>query len=200
MNSPTLTEIRAVREQLSGLLRKTPVLTLPFREFDASWPTDAEAIFKLELFQVSGTFKARGALNGMLGLSSEQRARGVTAVSAGNHAVAVAYAARALGISAKVVMIKTANSLRVQLARGFGAEVEFADDGKSAFARVREIETSEGRFFVHPFEGPGPVTGTATVGLEWASKRGKWTPPSSLAAAEACLQASPRRSNRFLLR
>ncbi len=148
-------------------MRVTPVVTLPMRDVDPTWGTDAEAIFKLELFQVTGTFKARGALNGMLSLSPEQRAKGVTAVSAGNHAVAVAYAAKALGMSAKVVMIKTANPMRVQLARGFGADVEFAEHGPGAFARVREIESSEGRFFVHPFEGPGPVTGTATLGLEW---------------------------------
>ena len=167
MSGPTLADIRAARERLAGKVRVTPTLIVPMRDLDRGWPGDAEAIFKLELFQITGTFKARGALNGMLALTPDQRAKGVTAVSAGNHAVAVAYAAQALGLSAKVVMIKTANPLRVELARGFGAEVEFADHGASAFERVREIESKEGRFFVHPFEGPGPVTGTATLGLEW---------------------------------
>jgi threonine dehydratase len=165
--APALADIRAARERLAGFVRTTPVTSLPLRELDATWPGGAEGVFKLELFQVTGTFKARGALNGMLGLSAEQKARGVTAVSAGNHAVAVAYAAQALGMTARVVMIKTANPLRVELARGFGAQVEFAEHGKAAFERVREIEAGEGRFFVHPFEGPGPVTGTATLGLEW---------------------------------
>jgi threonine dehydratase len=164
---PDLQAIRAARERLAGKVRITPVVTLPMRDLDAAWAADAETIFKLELFQVTGTFKARGALNGILGLSPEQRAKGVTAVSAGNHAVAVAYAAQAAGVSAHVVMIKTANPMRVQLAKDFGAEVEFAEHGPGAFARVKEIETKEGRFFVHPFEGPGPVTGTATLGLEW---------------------------------
>ena len=165
--APTLDQIRAARARLAGKVRVTPIHTLPLRELESTWPADAEGVFKLELFQVTGTFKARGALNGMLALSPEQKQRGVTAVSAGNHAVAVAYAAQALGMPARVVMIKTANPLRVALAKGFGAEVEFADNGKAAFERVKQIETEEGRFFVHPFEGPGPVTGTATLGLEW---------------------------------
>ena len=170
--APTLAEIRAARERLAGKVRVTPVLDVALREIDPAWPGDAQGVFKLELFQVTGTFKARGALNGMLALSAGQKARGVTAISAGNHAVAVAYAAQALGLSARVVMLKTANPLRVELARGFGAEVEFAENGKAGFERVREIEQAEGRFFVHPFEGPGPVTGTATLGLEWHEQSG----------------------------
>lgn len=165
--APTLDEIRAARAKLAGKVRVTPIHTLPLRELDPAWPAEAEGVFKLELFQVTGTFKARGALNGMLALSAGQKAKGVTAVSAGNHAVAVAYAAQALGMPARVVMIKTANPLRVELAKAFGADVEFAEHGKAAFERVKQIETEEGRFFVHPFEGPGPVTGTATLGLEW---------------------------------
>lgn len=170
MNSataPTLQDIRAAAERLTGKVRVTPVTSYSMRDLDPAWCADTEAIFKLELFQVTGTFKARGALNGMLAMTAEQRAKGVTAVSAGNHAVAVAYAAKALDLSARVVMIKTANPLRVELAKSYGATVEFAESGAAAFARVDEIQAQEGRFFVHPFEGPGPVTGTATLGLEW---------------------------------
>jgi len=167
VSAPTLADIRAARERLAAKVRVTPIVTLPMHELDAAWPSDAEAIFKLELLQVTGTFKARGALNGILNLTPEQRAKGVTAVSAGNHAVAVAYAAKAAGVSAHVVMIKTANPMRVELARSFGADVEFAEHGPGAFARVKEIEAQEGRVFIHPFEGPGPVTGTGTLGLEW---------------------------------
>jgi threonine dehydratase len=173
VTAPTLDEIRSVRDRLAGKVRVTPIHTLSMRELDRAWPGETEAIFKLELLQITGTFKARGALNGMLALSAAQRAKGVTAVSAGNHAVAVAYAAQALGMSAKVVMIKTANPMRVELAKSFGAEVEFAEHGPAAFERVKEIETKEGRFFIHPFEGPGPVTGTATLGLEWIEQAPK---------------------------
>ncbi|MEE8539933.1 MAG: threonine/serine dehydratase, partial [Woeseiaceae bacterium] len=112
------------------------------------------------------TFKPRGALSVMLGLDSQQKEAGVTAVSAGNHAIATAFAARAVGTSAKVVMIMNANPLRVERCRDFGAEVVLADDVHSAFDVAEEIQNKEGRFFVHPFEGSDVVLGTATVGLE----------------------------------
>jgi threonine dehydratase len=102
----------------------------------------------------------------MRALSREQLARGVTAVSAGNHAMAVGYAARALGTSAKVVMPKNANPARVQGSRDYGAEVELVEDVHRAFDRVHEIEEKEGRAFVHPFEGPLTALGTATLGFE----------------------------------
>src|SRR6185312_488883 len=99
--APSIVDIRAARERLAGRVRVTPVLEVPLSDLDSTWPLECTALFKLELFQLTGTFKVRGALNGMLGLSAEHKRRGVTTVSAGNHAVAVAYAARALGISAK---------------------------------------------------------------------------------------------------
>lgn len=170
--APTLDQIRGTQRDLSGYVRRTPVWALPMTELDPAWQGGSEAQLKLELFQVTGTFKARGALNAMLNLTQQERQRGVCAFSAGNHAVAVAYAARTLGLSAKVVMMKTANPLRVELTRAFGAEMEFADDGASAFRRVKEIESAEGRVFVHPFEGPRAVSGTATLGLEWAEQSG----------------------------
>jgi threonine dehydratase len=121
---------------------------------------------KLEFLQRTGTFKPRGALSVMLGLDSQQKEAGVTAVSAGNHAIATAFAARAVGTSAKVVMVMNANPLRVERCRDFGAEVVLADDVHSAFDVAEEIQNKEGRFFVHPFEGSDVVLGTATVGLE----------------------------------
>src|ERR1051325_3518990 len=87
-------------------------------------------------------------------------------VSAGNHAMAVGYAARALGTTAKVVMPRNANPARVQGSRDYGAEVELVDDVHRAFDRVHEIEEKEGRAFIHPFEGPLTALGTGTLGLE----------------------------------
>jgi threonine dehydratase len=167
---PSLSEIQTAREALKGFIRTTPCTEIPAGELHSDPSFSSTLIFKLELFQITGTFKPRGALYVMLGLSAQERARGVTAVSAGNHAVAVAYAARALGISAKIVMMQTANAARVQLARDYGAHIEFAPDGPSAFARVKEIEANEGRAFVHPFEGPRTVLGTATVGAEFGEQ------------------------------
>jgi threonine dehydratase len=123
-------------------------------------------LLKLELFQYAGSFKPRGALCAMMDLPREVLHRGVTAVSAGNHAMAVGYAARALGTTAKVVMPRNANPARVQGCRDYGAQVELVDDVHRAFARVREIEEQEGRTFIHPFEGPLTALGTATLGLE----------------------------------
>jgi threonine dehydratase len=91
----------------------------------------------------------------------------VTAVSAGNHAIAVAYAARIMGTHAKVVMPRTASPVRVARCRAYGAEVMLAEDVHAAFALVRDIEREERRAFVHPFEGPRTALGTATLGLEW---------------------------------
>jgi len=168
--SLTLDEIRAARQQLGDR-----VVTTPVHEWEGSLRTEmlgpqTRVFLKLELLQRTGTFKARGALLNMLRLTPEELARGVTAISAGNHAVAVAYAAKALGINAKVVMIKTANALRVELCRNYGAEIEFAENAHIGFERVKQVEAEEGRAFIHPFEGIRTALGTATVGLEFCEQ------------------------------
>jgi threonine dehydratase len=144
----------------------TPVRRLEDDRLARIVGAETQVFLKEELFQRTGSFKPRGALSVMLELSPEALARGVTAVSAGNHAMAVGYAARALGSTATVVMPKSANPYRVQGCRELGAEVELVDDVHKAFDRVREIQDREGRTFVHPFEGPRTALGTATVGLE----------------------------------
>ena len=103
----------------------------------------------------------------MLNLTPAQLRRGVTAVSAGNHAIATAYAAKALGTSAKVVMPTNANALRMKLSRDLGAEIELAGSPLEAFARAKQIEEEEGRSFIHPFEGPLTLQGTGTAGWEF---------------------------------
>lgn len=164
---PTLEEIRLAREKLMYRVRETPAWQwrgeVPERQFGAG----TEIWLKLELFQYGGSFKPRGALMNMLELDEGQRERGVTAVSAGNHAIAVAFAARSLDISAKVVMPESANRARVERCRKFGAEVILVEDVHRAFEKVEQIEEEEGRTFVHPFEGRETALGTATVGLEF---------------------------------
>ncbi|SFB68349.1 threonine dehydratase [Polaromonas sp. OV174] len=164
--APTLDAIRELDAALRPYVFSTPVLD----KNELSTLVDTRINFKFELLQASGTFKARGAFSNLLALSEAQRQAGVTCVSAGNHAVAVAYAAMKFGISAKVVMIKTASPFRVALCRQYGAEVVMADNGPEAFEKVRQIEQEEGRFFVHPFNGYRTVLGTATLGLEWATQ------------------------------
>jgi threonine dehydratase len=165
-----LEEIRDTRRRLGDRVTRTPVHVWRSMRIEAYLGAAAEVWLKLELLQRTGTFKPRGALSNLLDLDERTLERGVTAVSAGNHAIATAYAARTLGTSAKVVMIRTANPFRVEQCRRYGAEVVFAEDVHTAFDVVREIEREEGRFFVHPFEGLRTTLGTATVGLEWCEQ------------------------------
>lgn len=164
--TPTVATIREARARLADKVRRTPVWQWKGDVLEELLGGDTEVYLKLELFQYAGSFKPRGALMNMFDLSDEQLRRGVTAVSAGNHAIAVAYAAKTLGTTAKVVMPKSANRFRVEKCKSQGAEVDLVDDVHQAFDRVREIEEEEGRAFIHPFEGPLTALGTATVGLE----------------------------------
>jgi threonine dehydratase len=169
----TLDEIRAARERLNGLIVETPVWRWQGSEPDALLGPQTQALLKLELFQRTGTFKARGALSNLLALDDATRAKGVTAVSAGNHAIAVAYAAKLMETTAKVVMPKTANPFRVARCRAQGAEVVLVDNVGEAFQRVQQIQAEEGRTFVHPFEGPLTLLGTGTLGLELCRQAGE---------------------------
>ena len=162
--APRLTDIRALQERLQTWLLYTPVTRC--KPLERHFSAATEILAKLEFLQRTGSFKARGALATVLALTPEQKARGVTAVSAGNHAIATAFAARAAETTAKVVMLRSASPIRVERCREFGAEVVLADDVHAAFDMVEEIKLREGRFFVHPFEGPEIVLGSATVGLE----------------------------------
>jgi threonine dehydratase len=168
IKAPDLAAIADLRAALRPYTRITPVTERN------DFPTIPGTLvqFKFELLQVSGTFKARGAFSNMLALDAAQRRAGVTCISSGNHAVAVAYAAMKLGIDAKVVMLKTSSPARLALCRRWGAEIIIAEDGASGFARVREIERDEGRFFVHPYNGYRTILGTATLGAEWAEQSG----------------------------
>ena len=163
---PTESEIRANRLALGDLIVTTPVRQLVDHAV-AERLGNTEIWLKEELFQRTGSFKPRGALTVMRSLSADTLARGVTAVSAGNHAISLAYAARTLGTTAKVVMPRTASAYRIAVCRELGATVELVDTVHQAFDRVHDIEASEGRTFVHPYEGPLTAIGTATLGLEF---------------------------------
>ena len=170
MDTLTLTQIRSARERLNDLIVETPVWHWCNRDITGITGLETQVFLKLELFQHTGTFKPRGALTVVLNQDRHVLTNGVTAVSAGNHAIAVAYASELLGVSAKVVMPKTANPFRVERCRAYGAEIELVDDVNQAFTRVREIQEQEGRFFVHPYEGPLTALGTATIGLEFCTQ------------------------------
>jgi threonine dehydratase len=166
IEAPTIDAIRANRARLGELVVTTPIRRLVDDAVAAAVGGSTEVWLKEELFQRTGSFKPRGALSVMLDLDAAALERGVTGVSAGNHAVSLGYSARMLGTTAKVVMPKTANPFRVQLCREFGALIVLVDDVHEAFERVKQIEAEEGRTFVHPYENPKTILGTASIGLE----------------------------------
>jgi threonine dehydratase len=163
----TLAEIRAARTLLGDRIVRTPVVPLAGPAVESALAPGTQALLKLELFQHTGSFKARGALVNALSLGEAERARGICAISAGNHAIAAAYAARAVGASAKIVMKEGANPFRVAECRRYGGEIVFEADFHAAFRRVEEIRATEGRTLIHPFEGLLTALGTATLGLEF---------------------------------
>jgi len=167
VSPPNVEAIADARQRLGERVRETPVWEWQGRRIQALAGERTRVFVKLELLQHAGTFKPRGALLNAMAMSEAERRRGVTAVSAGNHAIATAFAAKAVGTSAKVVMPRTANAARVALCRAYGAEVVLVEDTHEAFARVRQIEQEESRTFIHPFEGERTVLGCATVGYEW---------------------------------
>ena len=161
---PSIENIRATRDAQSQTIIETPMLRCA--AIEEILGDDTQVLAKLEFLQRTGTFKARGALATLHALQPDQLQAGVTAVSAGNHAIATAFAAREMATSAKVVMIRAANPSRVQACRDYGAEVVLAANVHEAFEVAEQIRKDEGRYFVHPFEGEGVARGTGTLGLE----------------------------------
>ncbi len=166
MTYPTLQQMQQTAERLAGKVLETPVWRWQTGAVERSLSPDTEVWLKLELFQRSGSFKLRGALNCMAALDAAALRRGVAAASAGNHAMAVAQAARAVGSHAKVAMPRSASPTRIAACRADGAEVQLTDTVHEAFALAQRWVDEEGRTMVHPFDGPLTAEGTATIGLE----------------------------------
>jgi threonine dehydratase len=162
--APTIAAITSLRDALGEQIVRTPVLRCA--AIESLIGSTSRVYGKLEFLQRTGTFKARGALATIAEIPADQRAAGVTACSAGNHAIATAFAAREFGISAKIVMISSASPVRVAACREYGAEIILVDDVHETFTIAERIQKEEGRFFVHPFEGQAVATGTGMVGLE----------------------------------
>lgn len=164
---PSVSEMRAAAVTLAPHIVNTAIQSWQVRELEEQLGAQARLVLKLELFQRTGTFKVRAALLNVLALTDAERQHGVTAVSAGNHAIAVACAAQRLGVSAKVVMLATANPFRIAAAKAYGAQIVMAPDGRAGFAMAEELCKTESRSFVHPFEGRNVILGTSGVGLEF---------------------------------
>ena len=156
-----------MRAALAGRVIRTPVLALKGSKISPLLPSDSELFMKLELFQHTGSFKARGALLGVDGLTDEQRKNGVVTFSGGNHALAIAWASRQCGVSAKVIMPKTADPIRISGCEEMGAEVVLTDDMASAVAQLQKIEKKENRAVLHPFNDLNMAYGSASCGAEF---------------------------------
>ncbi|MGK9231520.1 threonine/serine dehydratase [Inquilinus limosus] len=161
MTAITLETIRAARARIAPYVLRTP--TVP-RELLRSL-LGLPVVTKLELLQHGGSFKARGAFNAMLSLGEAERAAGVVAVSGGNHALGVAYAARVLGLKATLIMPNATPENYVAGTRAEGAEVVLVSDIAAAFAEA-ERQAASGRTLIHPFDDPRVISGQGTMGLE----------------------------------
>ena len=163
MQPPTIDDIRAAAERVKGAVIRTPMLV----SRTLSEIIGAEIWLKFENLQFTAAYKERGALNKLLQLTEEERARGVIAASAGNHAQAVAYHAKRLGIPAVIVMPESTPTVKVTQTEGHGATVvlhgSIVDD---AFVKARELALENGYVFIHAFDDPQIIAGAGTVGLE----------------------------------
>ncbi|MEO8151827.1 MAG: threonine/serine dehydratase [Rhizobacter sp.] len=163
---PRLFDIERTAARLAGQVLQTPVWRWQTGVINQKLNPQTEVWLKLELLQRTGSFKLRGTLNCLQALDEAALRRGVVAASAGNHAMSLSYAARALGTHAKLAMPRHASPARIAACRADGAEVLLTDTVHEAFALAQKLVTDEGRTMVHPFDGPRTAEGTATVGLE----------------------------------
>ncbi|WP_137919410.1 threonine ammonia-lyase [Hydrogenophaga sp. 2FB] len=158
-----LADIEAAAARLKG-----HVLDTPFVESRTiSQLTGCQVFLKFENLQYTASFKERGACNKLSQLTADERARGVVAMSAGNHAQGVAYHAQRLGLRAVIVMPRFTPGVKVERTRGFGAEVVLHGDTLDASrSHARELAEREGLVFVHPYDDEAIVAGQGTLALE----------------------------------
>jgi threonine dehydratase len=159
----SIEDIRAAARRISGAVEQTPLV----HSRTLSRLTDAQVFLKFENLQFTASFKERGALNKLLSLSEAERRRGVIAMSAGNHAQAVAYHAARLGIPATIVMPKGSPNTKIKNTQVHGATVVLEGDNLfEAGKHARALAARDDLVFVHPYEDPLIIAGQGTVGLE----------------------------------
>jgi threonine dehydratase len=158
----TLNSVYEARELIRPILHHTPVFTSRY----LSDCTGAKVYLKAELFQKTGSFKPRGVFNRLKHFSSEEKARGIVSVSAGNHAQAVAFAAAMERIPCTVVMPATAPANKLEATRNYGATVVLHDDIRTIFERTEEVRREKNAILLHPYNDPFVIAGQGTVGLE----------------------------------
>ncbi len=159
----TLADVEAAAAVVAGKVLRTPMIPAP----RLSALTGAEVFVKHENMQATGSFKERGALVKLTRLTEDERRRGVIAMSAGNHAQAVAYHARRLGIPATIVMPEATPLVKVENTRAHGARVVlFGETLYESAERARALASEEGLVFVHPYDDPAVMAGQGTIALE----------------------------------
>jgi len=160
---PTLSDIKTAHERISGYIHETPVLTSQ----TINKITGAEVHFKCENFQRIGAFKMRGASNAILSLDEDERANGVATHSSGNHAQAVALAAKLTGIKAYIVMPKGSSKVKKEAVQGYGAEIILCENTlASREEALNKVVQETGARFIHPYDDFAVITGQATAAKE----------------------------------
>jgi len=163
IGDPTLRDIHLARQRIAGLARRTPLI----RSAGLSERVGAAVYLKLESLQETGSFKIRGAANKLLSLTADERARGVVAVSSGNHGRAVAYVAQQLGVRAVICVSERVPAGKVEAIRRLGAEVVVHGASyDEAEAHSLRLQAERGLTRVDPFDDPAVIAGQGTVGLE----------------------------------
>ncbi len=162
MNLIGLNDIRKAREVIAGKVHRTPTMSAT----SLGKLTGTQLCFKAEVFQKTGSFKPRGAINKLDSLSDEDKARGVITISAGNHAAGLAYAASLSGIQATVVMPANAVKSKIDATQGYGATVVLHGDMKGLFPKMQAIQQERNLIYIPPFDDPYVIAGQGTVGLE----------------------------------
>jgi threonine dehydratase len=158
----TLDSLYEAQDLIRPILHHTPVFTSRY----LSERTGAELYLKAELFQKTGSFKPRGAINKIKHLTKQEKSKGIVSCSAGNHAQAVAFAAAMEGIPCTIIMPATAPTIKLEATKAYGATVILHDDIRTIFDRTEEVRREKDATLVHPFNDPLVIAGQGTVGLE----------------------------------
>lgn len=170
MQSPTANDVRRAAERLSGRIHRTPIHT----SSTLDKLIGAEVFFKCEQFQRMGAFKIRGAMNALMNLSDEAKARGVVAYSSGNHAQGIALAARELGIKSVIVMPADAPASKVAATLGYGAEVvKYNRLSEDRLAIAQQLQREFGYTLIPPYDHPDVMAGQGTAALELLEEVGE---------------------------
>jgi threonine dehydratase len=157
-----LERFREAQKLIEPYLHRTPVFTSKY----LGTQSGSNVYLKAELFQKTGSFKPRGAINKLKHLTKAEKARGIVSVSAGNHAQAVAFAASMEKIPCVVVMPVSAPQNKLDATRAYGAEVVLHEDMRTIFERTEQVRKERGAILLHPFDDPDVIAGQGTVGLE----------------------------------